>query len=109
MASQRIQRQVDRLLDEAEEAVAQRDWAVLRERAEHILTLDPQNAGALAFLSAAERGIEAGSSATVEAGPQLAQPETESTPNTTHLLRRRPLSGQGLPWRRGQEEGLSRP
>ena len=80
MASQRIQRQIDRLLDEAEEAVAQRDWAILRERAEHILTHDPQNTDALAFLGAAERGLEAGPTTQAEPGPQLSQPETVSTP-----------------------------
>ena len=35
MASERVQRQIERLLDEAEEASAQRQWEVVRDRAEH--------------------------------------------------------------------------
>ena len=80
MASERVQRQIDRLLDEAEEAAAQRNWNIVRERAEHVLTFDPQNADALAFLGAAERGLEPGSTPTAEEGPGLAQPESVSTP-----------------------------
>src|SRR6266508_6062418 len=57
MASDRIQRQIDRLLDEAEGAVAGRDWAAVRGLAGHVLTLDPENAEARAFLAAAERGL----------------------------------------------------
>ena len=57
MATERIQRQIDRLLDEAEEAASQQEWATLRDRAQHVLTLAPQNEDALAFLAAAERGL----------------------------------------------------
>ena len=37
MLSERMQRQIDRLLDEAEEAVARRDWPAVRESAEAVL------------------------------------------------------------------------
>ena len=76
MATQRIQRQIERLLDEAEQASAQRDWNAARDCAEHILTFDPENAEALAFLAAAERGLADGppTGAKIEAGPQVKHP-----------------------------------
>lgn len=52
-----MQRLIDRLLDEAEEAVRQLNWTVVRERANAVLALDPHNQDALAFLSAADRGL----------------------------------------------------
>src|SRR5215211_6786353 len=57
MPSERVQRHIDRLLDAADEAVAVRDWALVREHARDILGLDPENADALAFLAAAERRL----------------------------------------------------
>jgi len=55
MPSERMQRQIDRLLDEAEEAIASQDWPAVGERARSVLRLDPENADAIAFLAAAER------------------------------------------------------
>jgi hypothetical protein len=43
MPSERVQRQIDRLLDEAEAASAARNWATVQEKAEHVLTFDPEN------------------------------------------------------------------
>jgi len=57
MTSERVQRQVDRLLDEAENASAGRDWDRVRELCEHALTLDPENRDAQALLAAARRGL----------------------------------------------------
>ncbi|MBI2761998.1 MAG: AAA family ATPase [Chloroflexi bacterium] len=59
MPSERLQRQVDRLLDEAEAAIAARDWPIVLDRARTALTLDPESADARAFLAAAERGLHA--------------------------------------------------
>ncbi len=55
MASERVQRQIDRLLDEAEEAFAKRDWLVVRDNARDVMGLDPANQDALTFFNAAER------------------------------------------------------
>ena len=55
MASERIQRQIDRLLDQAEDAVESHQWDVVRARADSVLALDPDNADALTFSAAAER------------------------------------------------------
>ena len=57
MTSERVQRQIDRLLDEAEEALAQRDRAAVRERVQHALALDPDNSDARGFLAAADRAL----------------------------------------------------
>ena len=55
MASERVQRQIDRLLDQAEEAVGQKSWTLVRENAQAVLDLDPDNGDARTFLAAAER------------------------------------------------------
>ena len=60
MLSDRIKRQIDRLLDEVEQSIAQGDWAAVNDQAQSVLRLDPENADALAYLAAAKR--EPGSS-----------------------------------------------
>ncbi len=55
MASERFQRQIDRLLDEAEAALGQFDWEAVNNGAEAVLALDPGNADGLALLAAVER------------------------------------------------------
>ena len=59
MASERIQRRVDRLLDQIEEAMERLDWESVRSSAQAVLALDGENSDALAFLSAAERATGA--------------------------------------------------
>ena len=46
MASERVQRQIDRLLDEAEEAMVHLDWDVVFQRSQVVLTLQSENADA---------------------------------------------------------------
>ncbi len=57
MASDRTQRQIDRLLDEAEDSFAQDDWSRVGDRARRALLLDPENRDAINFLAAAERAL----------------------------------------------------
>ncbi len=59
MASERIQRQIERLLDQAEEAMGSSDWKSVRDHAKVALGLDPENADALAFLASVEQVLEA--------------------------------------------------
>jgi len=68
--SERVQRQIDSLLDEAEAAIRSDDWSTVRQRAQQALTLDPDNADAGALLVAAERGI----------GTRVLQEDDSSTP-----------------------------
>ena len=58
MASERLQRQIERLLDEAEHAITQRDWPSVRERAQDVAAIDPDNQEGQAFLAAASRALE---------------------------------------------------
>ena len=57
MASERIQRRIDRLLDQVEEAVDQLDWETVFNRSQAVLALDPGNADASDFLASAERAL----------------------------------------------------
>ncbi len=57
MAGERIQRRIERLLDEADEAFAERNWPVVRDNAQDVLRLDSENQDALTFLSAAEQAL----------------------------------------------------
>ena len=75
MASERLQRQIERLLDEAEEAISKFDWDALLQRTQAVLVMDPENRDALAFLATAERAIGAA------AALPSSQPST-SIPNT---------------------------
>jgi serine/threonine protein kinase len=55
--SERLQRQIDRLLDGAEGAFASREWQALKAQALDVLKLDASNEDAQAFLEAAEQGL----------------------------------------------------
>ena len=55
MASERIQRQIDRLLDESEQALTQYDWDGVRQSAQAVLAINPENADAQTYLAAADR------------------------------------------------------
>ena len=57
MASDRIQRRINQLLDEADEAVTALDWEIVRARAEAVLAFDPENKEANAYLDAADRAL----------------------------------------------------
>ena len=57
MASERIQRRVERLLDQMEQESDQQNWQVVRDLGDEVLGLAPDNADALAMLSAAERRL----------------------------------------------------
>ncbi|MFQ6029876.1 MAG: serine/threonine-protein kinase, partial [Dehalococcoidia bacterium] len=57
MASERSRRRIERLLDEADEAVTQLNWEVVRDRVTAVLALEPENADAHTLLAAVERAI----------------------------------------------------
>ena len=70
MVSERIQRQIDRFLDEAEEAVAQGDWNVVSDRSNKVLALDPDNADARTYMAAVLRSQgDSGDGAAPPSGP----------------------------------------
>ena len=105
MASDRIQRQIERLLDEAEDAFDQGDWDRLSDRANRVLLLDAENSDALSFLTAAERAL-----ATTAPTPTSQAPSpTAALVSPTHVLCQWPLPGQGVAGRGRQEKGLPGP
>ena len=57
MATDFIRQQIAQLLQQASQALANRDWVQVRDRAEDILALDPENQDATALLAAVERRI----------------------------------------------------
>jgi len=67
MASDRIQRRIDCVLDQAEEAADQSNWDQVKELAENFLAFDPDNVDAKEFLAAAERALRG--SATTSSDP----------------------------------------
>ncbi len=81
MASERVQRQVDRLLDEAEEASVQENWELVLRRAKHVLTFDPDNPDAKQFLAAAERAFSEPKSEV--STPQVTPARQSETPVAT--------------------------
>ena len=58
MATERIQRRIDRLLDQIEEEADQLNWPAVLDRAKAVLAYDPENEDAGSFLTAAERALE---------------------------------------------------
>ena len=78
MPSERIQRQIERFLDEAEEAAARSDWEAVNDRAQNVLALDPENSDALTYLSAAERRLDQAASSPPDHG--IATPAPTLTP-----------------------------
>ena len=70
MPSERVQRRIDRLLDQIEEAIEQRDWSEVRELAQDVIALDRGNNDAQAFLEAAEQRLSASGSAHLDEGVQ---------------------------------------
>jgi predicted ATPase/class 3 adenylate cyclase len=89
MPSERVQRQIDRLLDEAEAAIARLDWEAVRERSAAVLALDPENADARTFLDAAVRaGAERASAVTAAAPEPQAPPLPPSVAGGRYAVRR---------------------
>lgn len=97
MTSERVQRQIDRFLDEAEEAMGVSDWARVRDRSENALRLDPENADAMAFLAAADRdggiGEAQAQPAPAQAPPPVPAPQPTSFVNGRYEVRRFPGEG----------------
>ena len=90
MASERIQRRIDGFLDEAEDATARYDWDAVREAAQAVLRLDPDNGDALTFLAAANREPEGTSSTspTLSMPPSQLQDQPASFANGRYEVKR---------------------
>ena len=85
MPSVRIQRRIDTLLDEADEAYSSHQWEISENRARTALGLDPENQDALAILAAIGRMTDGQSSPATDAPDaqrQSALPVEASTPTS---------------------------
>ena len=80
MASDRRTRRIERLLDEAEQAVSNLDWQTVLDRAQAVLAFDPNNGDALDLLNGAERALG------VSTPPPPSQLSTSATPSTQSAL-----------------------
>lgn len=83
MPSERVQRQIDTLLDQAEESTASREWDSVLESVAGVLALDGENEDALAFRAMAEQARDAGSSEVVipDSSPAVANPASYNRPS----------------------------
>src|SRR5439155_24471407 len=88
MPSERVQRQVDRLLDQAETAIAAGDWPTARLHAESALALDETNEDASAYLAAAGKAL--GGTAT-DVG-QVARSDSPTDVVAQHAAQARPAA-----------------
>ena len=57
MATERLRKRIEHLLDEAEDAISHHDWDVVRDHAQSVLALDPGNLDGTALIEAAERAV----------------------------------------------------
>jgi len=80
MPSEREQRQIDRILDEAEAAIARSDWPEVRRLAGDALRLDPANEDASSFLAAAERDEGGGAAPSTDVERHFEATPTPSAP-----------------------------
>ncbi|MHB8575672.1 MAG: serine/threonine-protein kinase, partial [Dehalococcoidia bacterium] len=79
MLTDRMHRQVERLLDEADRAIASGDWTTVRARCEAVLRIDPDNADAQGYLAAAQRD-DAGLTTAHNAAAQTDSPPAPALP-----------------------------
>ncbi len=81
MATERIQRRIDRLLDQVEEAADQEDWEAVRRLSRQVLVLDSDNADARTFSNAAEQSLGDSHAESVATGrTRLATPDLPAAP-----------------------------
>jgi len=95
MASERTQRRIELLIDEAEDAITQLNWQIVRDRAQAVLALDPGNGDAVNFLAAAVRVLGSDS---VPPNPQSQTTPTEppTPPQTAPRIGTTPTNGYVL-------------
>ena len=75
MAAERVQRRIERLLDQLDEAESQGNWESVRDLAQDVLEIDPDNTEAGAYLRSSGRRLEA-VTATPNESPSSAPPSS---------------------------------
>ena len=84
MPSERVQRQIDRLLDDAEAALAESQWSTVAEKSRAVLAIDEGNEDAAAYLKMAEANLGGASVASPPAPSLDAAPPASSSPPRSH-------------------------
>ncbi len=100
MPSERIQKRIDRLLDQADEAADARDWASVREVSLSVIGVDPDNEDAKAFLEMAEPHVEDADTAYERASLFTVLPSDDRVALTgllIHNSHRRLIQGNQIP------------
>ncbi|MFQ6030766.1 MAG: serine/threonine-protein kinase, partial [Dehalococcoidia bacterium] len=77
MASERIQRRIERLLDQIEAEADQRNWEEVHQLARQILGFAPDNTDALAFLTVAEQSLLPAGQTTAPVAAPMGTPAPE--------------------------------
>jgi len=77
MASERMQRRLERLLDQIDEAEANGNWESVRDLALDVLAIDSENAEAKAYLEAAERRVSRSANAAQQPPPFAPTAQTD--------------------------------
>ncbi len=95
--SERVQRQIDRLLDQCEEAISKQDWETARGLAGSVLRMDAANRDALAYLAAADP-----ETATLSAGPEANRHPARAEPSATPELDRREVRTEPTSFQNGR-------
>ena len=86
MASERIQRRIERLLDQIDAAEASEDWQRVRDLARDVLDLQEDNTEAVAYLRASERRLGTPQQSDTEASqPAISIDSAVAEPATQHL------------------------
>ena len=82
MASERVQRRLERLLDQIDEAEADGNWESVHDLALDVLEIDAENAEANAYLKAAERRASRSANAVQQPPPPLAPTAPDNQPTS---------------------------
>ena len=93
MASERVQRRIERLLDQLDEAESQGNWESVRDLAQDVLEIDPDNTEAGAYLRSSARRLGA-----VTATPS----DSPSSPPDSILVADRPSPAQPTSFANGR-------
>jgi len=105
VASERIQRIIDQVLDEAEKAAGGGDWAAVQALCRRVLSLDPESADAQTLLAGAERGLSQPASTEPPApvsprpGVSGAEPPSGGVEEASSTANKRESQGEGSPER----------
>jgi len=112
MLSGRIQRQIDRLLNQAQEAIALGQWQKLRAICERLLSLAPDNSDATRYLALADKELTtdviSGSSDAIEASPDETSLIDDQSAPALELIDPTMANPENFNWLRKTNPGITK-